>query len=169
MLDALNMYLMYLRSHTFKPKVFKSQRNSCRDGKFFSPVRDRPQRQRGWTGQIQSERGKFCAQNWRGGGGYRGSEFPASRTLYFRFPLPFLVVPTSVSFCYCEIVHNVARCRFLFLPTLTLSSPVSRKLPAPYPPPQKYAVTSCSSVVQASRISLLVNGNVRMPLYDVVP
>lgn len=44
------------------------------------------------------------------GGGERGgrSEFPASNTLYFRFPPPYLVVTTSVFlfFC-CKKLRNV--------------------------------------------------------------
>ena len=79
------------------------------------------------------------------GGGDRGSEFPAFRTLYSRFPPPSLVVPASVCFFYCKILRNVVHFLFLLTPaplgisSPTLSSPSSRTLPAPitprFPPP----------------------------------
>ena len=48
----------------------------------------------------------------RGRGGGEGAgrvDLPASRTVYSRFPPPFAVVPTSVCFFCCEILHNVAK------------------------------------------------------------
>ena len=82
-----------------------------------------------------------------GGGGGRGeSEFPASRTFYSRFPPPSLGVPSSACFlCVLCLFRNIVQCckiPFLFLPTpsplgipsLALSSPASRTLPAPITP-----------------------------------
>ena len=100
-----------------------------------------------WRG-LTPGKGVFPCENdrdalvtFRGGGGgaYRGSEFPASRTLYSRFPPPSLVFPASVCFFYCEQIAHDCKIYFLFLPapaplaipSPALSSPISRRLLAP--------------------------------------
>ena len=73
-------------------------------------------------------------------GEVRGSEFPASRTLYSRFPPSPLVVLASVYFSiakYCPMLQNsfpFSLDSTLGIPFPTLSSPTSRTLPAPISP-----------------------------------
>ena len=88
-----------------------------------------------------------------GGGGGQGSEFFASRTLYFRFLTPSLMAPASVCFFYCEKLRNVAKFASCFsrlpppwvFPSPALPSPASRRLPAPITP--RFAVQFYSSPV----------------------
>ena len=74
-----------------------------------------------------------------GGGGEAGSKFPASRTVYSRFPPPSLVAPAFVRFFLLRKIVQCCENYFLFhlspvplgIPSPVLSSPVSSKLPAP--------------------------------------
>ena len=73
-----------------------------------------------------------------------GSETPASRTFYSRFPPPSEGVPDSLFYLYCKMLRNIAKFfSFLpgpatlgiLLPARTPPAPYSPGLPSPCPPP----------------------------------
>ena len=70
---------------------------------------------------------------WGGGGGDRGSELPASRTLHSRFPPPSVAVPASVCFSYCEILCQC--CEMFFISPGSHPLWISRLPPPLLPPP----------------------------------
>ena len=70
-----------------------------------------------------------------------GSETPASRTFYSRFPPPSVGVPASLFYFYCKILLNISKfftfslgSRHLGIPLPTLPSPASRTLSPPILP-----------------------------------